>query len=86
MAPVSADPRPDWVLARRAAIGHHIACLRAARGMSIDDLAEAAGVDRKTVIRAEGATVSTGLDLLLMIAAGLGVSAGQLLDGAPPRT
>ncbi|MDD1057932.1 helix-turn-helix domain-containing protein [Streptomyces cocklensis] len=79
------DPRPDWVLASRQAIGHRIATLRTARGMSVDDLAEAAGVDRKSVMRAEGASVSTGLDLLLMLADGLGVSVAHMVDVEVPR-
>jgi transcriptional regulator with XRE-family HTH domain len=82
--PTRRDPRPDWVVPARQRIGHHIARLRAARGLSVDGLAEAAGLDRKTVMRAERATTSTGLDVLLMLAAGLGVTAGDLLGDEPP--
>lgn len=72
------DPRPDWVLARRRALGHRIAQLRAARGLSVDGLAAAAGVDRSSVLRAEHATISTGVDVLQQLAHGLGVPPGEL--------
>lgn len=77
------DPRPEWVLARRQDIGHRIARHRAARGWSIDDLANAAGVHRLSVIRAEHGTHSTGLDVLLQLAAALEVTVGRLLDEDP---
>jgi transcriptional regulator with XRE-family HTH domain len=82
---MSTDPRPDWVLDRRRAIGHHIASLRAARRLTVDQLAEAAGLDRKTVMRAEGATTNTGLDVLLMLARGLDLPVAQLIDVEAPR-
>ena len=77
------DPRPDWVLARRQQIGHHIANLRAARGMTIDGLADASGLDRKTVMRAEHATHSVGLDVLLQLAHGLGLPLAALVRDEP---
>jgi transcriptional regulator with XRE-family HTH domain len=80
---VPADPRPDWVLTRRREIGHRIARRRAARSWSVDDLAQAAGVSRDSVMRAEHAEVSTGLDVLLQFAAAFGVSVGRLLDEDP---
>jgi transcriptional regulator with XRE-family HTH domain len=79
------DPRPDWVLARRRELGHRIAIARAARGWSLDDLAGHAGVARNSVVRAESASHSTGIDVLLQIASALGVTAGQLLDDEAPR-
>jgi transcriptional regulator with XRE-family HTH domain len=72
--------RPNWVLARRQEIGHRIARLRAARGLTVDALAEASGLDRKSVLRAENARTSTGIDVLLQLAHGLGVRIGVLLD------
>lgn len=78
------DPRPDWVLQRRREIGHYIARLRTARGLTVDGLADAAGVSRDTVIHAEHATRSTGTDMLLLLAAGLGVRPGALLDMDEP--
>jgi transcriptional regulator with XRE-family HTH domain len=82
---VPADPRPDWVLARRREIGHRIARHRAARRWSVDQLAQAAGISRDTVMRAEHAEVSTGLDVLLQLAAALEVTVGRLLDEDPDR-
>lgn len=78
-------PRPDWVLAQRREIGHRIARYRRARGWSLDDLAGAAGVARTSVIGAEQASHSTGLDVLLQLAAALGVTVGQLLEEDPGR-
>lgn len=71
--------RPEWVLARRRQIGHHIAALRAGRSMSVDALAAASGLDRKTVMHAEHGARSVGIDVLLMLAHGLGVPPGDLL-------
>lgn len=73
-------PRPDWVLRRRQEIGHRIAHLRADRGLTVDQLAEASGLDRKTILRAEHGVTSTGVDVLLQLAHGLGIRAGALLD------
>jgi ribosome-binding protein aMBF1 (putative translation factor) len=82
---VNPVPRPDWVLTRRREIGHHIAALRAARGLSVDDLADASGLDRKSVMRAERALISTGLDVLLQLAAGLEVPLPELVDAPKPQ-
>lgn len=79
-----ADPRPDWVLAQRAEIGLRIARLRAARGLTVDGLASASGLDRKTVLRAEAGSRWVRLDVVLLLAAGLGVRPGTLLDMDEP--
>lgn len=76
--------RPEWVLTRRREIGHHIAALRADRGMSVDDLAAAPGLDRKSIMRTEHGARSVGIDVLLLLAHGLGVPAGSLLDASDP--
>lgn len=78
------DPRPDWVIARRREIGHRIARWRASRGWSTYELAAEAAVSRLSVLRAEHATHSTGMDVLLQIAEALGVTLGRLLDEEPP--
>ncbi|MEC3994040.1 helix-turn-helix transcriptional regulator [Actinacidiphila sp. DG2A-62] len=80
------DPRPDWVLAQRREIGHRIARRRAALGWTVERLAGAAGVSRDSVLRAEHATRSTGLDVLLQLADALGVTVGRLLDEDPVAT
>lgn len=77
--------RPDWVITRRREIGHRIACLRAARGLTVDQLAEASELDRKSVMRAEGGSHSSGIDVLIQLAAGLGITLAYLVDiKAPP--
>jgi transcriptional regulator with XRE-family HTH domain len=78
-------PRPGWVLAERRAIGHRIARYRQARGWSLDDLAGAAEVARTSVVSAEQGTHATTLDVLLQLAAALGVTVGQLLEADPPQ-
>lgn len=77
------DPRPDWVLAQRREIGHRIARRRAARGWTVEALAGAAGVSRDSVIRAENGSRSTGLDVLLQLAAALGMTVSRLLEEVP---
>lgn len=79
------DPRPDWVRDRRREIGHRIARWRASRDWSSYELAAAADVSRLSIHRAEHGTHSTGLDVLLQLAAALGVTVGQLLDEEPPQ-
>lgn len=76
-------PLPDWVLPRRQALGRHIARQRHARRMTVDDVAEATGLNRKSVIHAENATVVPSLVTLLLIADALGVSVAELLDDGP---
>ncbi|WP_328860872.1 helix-turn-helix domain-containing protein [Streptomyces sp. NBC_00306] len=46
-------PRPDWVLTRRIELGHRIATLRRERGLSQDDLAAGAGLERRSIQRYE---------------------------------
>ncbi|WP_328721715.1 helix-turn-helix domain-containing protein [Streptomyces sp. NBC_00247] len=62
------DPPPDWVPARRRVIGDRIRAARTSRGLTQEALAEAAGVDRKTISRIEQAVHSPLLDHLLVIA------------------
>lgn len=75
------DPLPDWVLVRRRAIGHRIAQERQARRLAIDDVAEATGLDRKTVMTAEAGRHAPTLDTLLLVAAALGVPLSELVEG-----
>jgi transcriptional regulator with XRE-family HTH domain len=81
---VPADPRPDWVSTSRQRIGLRIAHLRAARGLSVDGLADAAGLDRKSVMRAEAGSRYVRLDTLLMLARGLGLSLAELVAEDDP--
>lgn len=52
--------------------------------MTVDDVAEATGLNRKSVIHAENATVVPSLVTLLLIAHALGVSVAELLDDDGP--
>lgn len=53
--------------------------MRLARGLSQEKLAEAAGLDRKTVNRIEQGAYSTLVDHLLLIAAALDVPLAELV-------
>jgi transcriptional regulator with XRE-family HTH domain len=76
---VPTDPLPDWVPVRRRAIGDHIRDARNNRGLTQEGLAEAAGLDRKTINRVEQATHSPRLDHLLLIADALQVPLADLV-------
>lgn len=76
-------PLPDWVVPRRQALGRHIARQRRARGLVIDDVAEASGLNRKTVMAVEHAQGAPSLTTLLLIADALGVTVSELLDDGP---
>lgn len=67
-------PKPDL-----RALGIGIAQLRRERGMSIDYLAEASGVHRKTVIEVEAGRVAAKISTLHGIAHALGVPLPELV-------
>jgi transcriptional regulator with XRE-family HTH domain len=77
-------PTPDWVGPRRQALGRHIARQRYARHLTVDDVAERTGLNRKTVMHVEHATVVPSLVTLLLIADALGVTVGELLTDDGP--
>ncbi|MFC0674516.1 helix-turn-helix transcriptional regulator [Brachybacterium hainanense] len=61
------------------ALGVEIARLRRNRGMSIDRLAEAAGVHRKTIIEIEAGRVAARVSTLHAIAHALGTPLTELV-------
>ena len=63
---------------RRAAFGHRVRLLRAVRGMSQEDLAEAAGVHRTYVSSLERGLRNIGLDNIYALADALGVEPSEL--------
>ncbi|MEV8358926.1 helix-turn-helix transcriptional regulator [Microbacterium sp. NPDC076895] len=67
-------PKPDL-----RALGVGIAQLRRERGMSIEHLAEASGVHRKTVIEVEAGRVAAKISTLHGIAHALGVPLPELV-------
>ncbi|MGW1039907.1 helix-turn-helix domain-containing protein [Streptomyces sp. NPDC002547] len=77
--PTRRNPRPDWVLTRRVRLGHTIATLRAQAGLSQDQLAERAGIDRRSIQRYEAAERDPRFADLLLIADALQVPVADLV-------
>lgn len=72
-------PPPEWVLARRRAVGNNIRTARRAQRLSQERLAELAGIDRQAVNRIEQGHQSALLDNLIRIADALGVPLSELV-------
>lgn len=72
-------PPPEWVLARRRAVGDNIRTARRARRLSQERLAELAEMDRQTINRIEQGHASPLLDNLIRIAHALGVPLAELV-------
>ncbi|MFZ3569973.1 helix-turn-helix domain-containing protein [Streptomyces sp. BH097] len=72
-------PRPDWVTARRVALGHRIADLRRHADLSQEQLGNLAGMDRRSIQRYENARRDPAYSDLLLIAAALRVHVTDLL-------
>ncbi|MEU7149236.1 helix-turn-helix transcriptional regulator [Streptomyces sp. NPDC045456] len=76
-------PRPE-LLSRRRAVGEQIRRVRRQRSLSQEQLAERAGLDRKTVSRIENGRISPPLDYLLLIADALGAPLSRLVRDSEP--
>jgi transcriptional regulator with XRE-family HTH domain len=76
---VPSAPQPDWVLARRRAIGDHIREARRARKLSQERLAELAGMDRQAVNRIEMGHQAAYIDTLIRIADALDTPLSELV-------
>ena len=72
-------PPPDWVIARRRAVGDRIRAARLHAGLTQETLAELAGLDRQAVNRIEQGHASPILDSLIRIADALGVPLTELV-------
>ncbi|MFI8865359.1 helix-turn-helix domain-containing protein [Streptomyces sp. NPDC053707] len=72
-------PPPDWVIARRRAIGDHIRAARLAAGLTQEQLALRIGMDRATYNRIEQGHSAALLDSLLLIADALSVPLADLV-------
>lgn len=70
---------PDWVPARRQAIGSNVRAERARQKLTQERLAEQVGLDRKTISRIENGAHATLLDHLILIADALGVPLADLV-------
>lgn len=77
------DPLPDdtaaAVLARRREIGQHIRQARTEAGLTQEQLAERAHLDRVSVVRIETGVISARLDRLVLIAMALEVPLAHLV-------
>jgi transcriptional regulator with XRE-family HTH domain len=73
------NPYPDWINDRRAQLGHRIATLRRARGLSQDGLAEKTGLDRRSIQRYEAGERDPRFADLLLIADALEVTVAYLV-------
>lgn len=76
-----AEPLPDWIQQHRWAVGTRIRDARHAAGLSQLELADRAGIDNKTVSRAENGVYAVSVDQLARLARALGVTSSELLPG-----
>jgi transcriptional regulator with XRE-family HTH domain len=76
---VPSAPPPDWVLARRRALGDRIRETRRARRLSQEQLAHLAGLDRQAINRIEQGHQAALVDNLFRIAHALDVSLADLV-------
>jgi transcriptional regulator with XRE-family HTH domain len=67
-------------------VGEHVEAARKAAGLSVDDMATAAGVGRGTILRVEAGSVDPGIETVAAIARALGVSGAELLGKCPDWT
>ncbi|MER5482900.1 helix-turn-helix transcriptional regulator [Streptomyces sp. NPDC002812] len=74
------DQPPEWVLARRRAIGARVRQARHDAGLTQEALGERVGVDHKTVHRIEYAISDPSLTVLLRIAGATGVPLAHLVS------
>lgn len=75
------DALPHWLQQHRWAVGALIRTHRQAAGLSQLQLADRAGIDNKTVSRAENGVFAVSIDQLARIARALGISSSELLPG-----
>ncbi|WEV27660.1 helix-turn-helix transcriptional regulator [Streptomyces sp. 71268] len=73
------DPRHARAHATRHRVGARIRALREERRWSQEHLAERAGISRQTMYRTELATHAATIDVLALIAEGLGVPLTDLV-------
>lgn len=77
--PVRRTPLPEDVLERRRALGIRIADLRRSAGLSQDQLADAIGMERRSIQRYEAADRDPRFSDLVRIADALGVPLADLV-------
>ncbi|MBB4781276.1 helix-turn-helix domain-containing protein [Streptomyces rapamycinicus] len=74
-------PPPDWILARRRAVGDRIRELWTWRNLTQEKLAEKCDMDRQSVNRIEQGHQAPGLDTLIRIGEALSVPLADLVRG-----
>ncbi|WP_327376184.1 helix-turn-helix domain-containing protein [Streptomyces sp. NBC_01216] len=77
--PARRTPLPDAVLRRRTALGARIVELRRTAGLSQDQLADAIGMERRSIQRYEAGTRDPRFTDLVQIADALGVPLADLV-------
>lgn len=77
--PARRTPLPEAVLQRRRDLGRRIAETRKAAGLSQDQLADAIGMERRSIQRYEGGTRDPRFTDLVRIADALGVPLAELV-------
>jgi transcriptional regulator with XRE-family HTH domain len=73
------NPPPDRIRARQRALGHRIATLRKDADLSQDQLADRAGLERRSIQRYENAVRTPRITDLWLIAEALDVPVSDLL-------
>jgi transcriptional regulator with XRE-family HTH domain len=76
---VPTDLPPDWVIARRRAVGDRIRAIRLWHNLTQEGLGERAGMDRQAINRIEQGPASPRLDTLIRLAAALDVPLAELV-------
>jgi transcriptional regulator with XRE-family HTH domain len=71
--------QPEWVLARRREIGDNIRAARTRAGLTQEQVAHQAGIERHTLNRIEQGHSSARLDTLILIADVIGVPLAELV-------
>ncbi|MFD8404683.1 helix-turn-helix domain-containing protein [Streptomyces anulatus] len=80
-------PPPDWVIARRRAIGDRIRAARLAAGYTQEQVALRIGMDRATYNRIEQGHAAALVDSLILIADAIGVPLSDLVrEEGPPAS
>lgn len=75
----SAGPPPDWVLARRRAVGVRVRAARLNANLTQEAVALTAGLDRPSIVRIEQGQQSPTIDTLIRVAAAIGVPLRDLV-------
>lgn len=73
------DPPDEWVLHRRRVIGRRIAEARAAAGLTQENLAEATGIDRRSLQRYEVGETDPTVGRVLRISRAVDVPLADLV-------